>query len=76
MEQLLDILNEIQPGVDYLHCEDLIDSHFLNSLDIIALVAEVEDAFDVTIPTVEIVPENFNSARRLWELIQRLIEEG
>lgn len=36
----------------------------------------MEDAFDITVPTVEIIPENFNSAQRLWEMIQRLREEG
>ncbi|HIY06609.1 MAG TPA: acyl carrier protein [Candidatus Evtepia faecigallinarum] len=76
MEQLLEILREIQPNVDYDHCDTLIDGHFLDSLDILALVAEVEEVFDIIIPTVEIVPENFNSAARLWDLIQRLREDG
>ena len=76
MEQLLEILREIQPTVDYDHCDNLIDGHFLDSLDILALVAEVEEVFDIIIPTVEIVPENFNSAARLWDLIQRLREDG
>ena len=76
MEQLLEILDEIQPDVDYLNCEELIDGHYLDSLDILSLVAEMEDAFDITVPTVEIIPENFNSAQRLWEMIQRLREEG
>ena len=76
MEQILEILNEIQPTVDYDHCDNLIDGHFLDSLDILALVAEVEEVFDIIIPTVEIIPENFNSAARLWDLIQRLREDG
>lgn len=76
MEQLLEILREIQPNVDYDHCDTLIDGHFLDSLDILALVAEVEEVFDIIIPTVEIIPENFNSAARLWDLIQRLREDG
>ena len=48
----------------------------LESLSIIALVAELEDAFDILIPTVEIVPENFNSVENLWEMVCRLQEEG
>lgn len=76
MEQLLEILEEIQPNVDYDHCDTLIDGHVLDSLDILALVAEVEEVFDIIIPTVEIIPENFNSAARLWDLIQRLREDG
>ena len=76
MEELLTILNEIQPDVDYLHCEDLIDGHYLDSLDILSLVAEIEHTFDIPVPTVEIIPDNFNSAQSLWAMIQRLCEEG
>ena len=75
MDELLDVLEEIKPGVDYENCEELIDGGVLDSLSIITLVAEIEDVFDVTIPTVEIVPDNFNSAKSLWALIQRLSEE-
>lgn len=76
MDRLLELLEEIRPDLDFKTCQDLIDGHHLNSLDIISIVAEVEDAFDVTIPTVEIVPHNFNSAQNLWDLILRLQEEG
>ncbi len=75
MDELLDVLEEIKPGVDYENCEELIDGGILDSLSIITLVAEIEDVFDVVIPTVEIVPENFNSAKSLWALIERLSEE-
>ena len=76
MEQLLAILEELQPGVDYTTCRTLIDSHCLDSLTILALVAELEEAFDITIPTVEIIPANFNSAEDTWAMIVRLQEEG
>lgn len=76
MEKLIEILEEIESGVDYKNCTTLIDDGYLDSLSIISLVAEIEDEFDVQIPTVEIVPENFNSAQALWNLIVRLQEEG
>ncbi|MBR3152390.1 MAG: acyl carrier protein [Clostridia bacterium] len=76
MEKLIEILEEINDGVDYETCTTLIDDHHLDSLAIISLVAEIEDEFDVQIPTVEIVPANFNSAKALWDLIVRLQEEG
>ena len=76
MEQLLEILEEIRPDLDFANCQDLIDGHHLNPLDIISIVAELEDAFDITVPTVEVIPHNFNSAQNLWAMIQRLQEEG
>ena len=75
MERLIEILEEIQPEIDYTTCTDLIDGHYLDSLSIISLVAELEEEFDITIPTVDIVPDNFNSAENLWTLITRLQEE-
>ncbi len=75
MERLIEILEEIQPEADYETCTTLIDDHYLDSLSILSLVAELEDEFDITIPATEIVPDNFNSAQRLWDMIQRLQEE-
>lgn len=76
MEKLIEILEDIESGVDYENCTTLIDDNYLDSLAIISLVAEIEDEFDVQIPTVEVVPNNFNSAKAIWNLIERLQEEG
>ncbi|MCR5006662.1 MAG: acyl carrier protein [Clostridiales bacterium] len=75
METLLDILQEIAPTVDFENCTTLIDDHKLDSLAILSLIAELEDEFDITIPTVEIVPANFNSAEAMWAMIERLQAE-
>ena len=75
MKRLIEILEEIQPEVDYSTCTDLIDGRYLDSLSIISLIAELEEEFDITIPTVEIIPDNFNSAKGLWAMIVRLQEE-
>lgn len=75
MDELLEILEEIQPDVDYETCHDLIDGHHLDSLMILSLIAELEDEFDITIPTVEIIPENLNSMESIWKMIERLQED-
>ena len=75
MDRLIEILEELQPEVDYETCTDLIDGHYLDSLTILSLVAEIEEEFDITVPAVEIVPNNFNSAQALWAMIQRLQDE-
>ena len=76
MEQLIKILEVIQPNADYENCTTLVDDHILDSLSILSLVAELEDEFDILIPTVEIIPDNFNSAKQIHALIVRLREEG
>ncbi len=75
MEKLIQILEELNPEVDYNTCEDLVDGRHLDSLTILSLISEIEDEFDVVIPTTEIIPANFNSAKKIWELITRLEEE-
>ena len=75
MEELLEILENIKPGVDYENCETLIDDNYLDSLSILSLIADIEDEFDVVVPTVEIVPTNFNSVKSMLSLINKLKEE-
>ena len=74
MDELLAILKDLHSEVDYDTCDTLIDDKILDSIDIVSLVAEISDTFDVAIPAEELLPENFNSAAALWELIQRLDE--
>ena len=47
----------------------------LDSFDIVTLVAEIDAEFDVAIPAEELIPENFNSASALYELIEKLLDE-
>ena len=75
-EQIIEILEDIQPEADYETCQTLIDDHILTSLDVLSLVAELEDEFDVTIPTVEIITSNFNSVDAIAAIVERLQEEG
>ena len=72
MEQLLNILAELHPEVDFETEEHLIDNKILDSFDIVTIVAEIDSEFDVSIPAEELVPENFNSADAIMALIQRL----
>ena len=72
MEKLLEILNDVVDGVDFEKEENLVDDKLLNSMDIIEIVTAIDDELGVAIPAKEIVPENFNSAKSIWEMIERL----
>lgn len=76
MEELMGILAAVKPEIDFEEENELIDGGLLESFDVITLIAEIEDQFGVEIPAEEIVPENFNSAEGIWELIQRIKEEA
>lgn len=72
MEKLLEILHEIAPDVDFANEKQLVDNGLLDSLTIVMLVSDLEDAFDVEITPVDIVPENFQSAEAIYGMITRL----
>ena len=74
MDQLLYILTEVNSAVDYETCYTLVDYGILDSFDIVSIVGELNDTFDINITPVDIVPENFNSAEAMWDMIQRLSE--
>lgn len=72
MEKLLEILSDIRPDIDFENEEGLIDNGLLGSLDIMSIVAELTDEFDIVISPADIIPSNFNSAKALWAMVERL----
>lgn len=76
MEALMKILEELHPDIDFETNEKLIDQKILDSFDIISIIAEVNEEYGVTIPVDEIIPQNFNSAKTLYQLIQRLLDDN
>lgn len=75
METILEILSELHPEVDFETCETLIDDKIIDSFDIVTIISEISEEFDITVPVDEIVPNNFNSAKALYAMVQRLIDE-
>ena len=72
MDKLMKILWEINPDIDFETEDALIDGGMLDSFDIVTLVAEIDDAFGIEIPSEALIPENFNSAKAILALIQQL----
>ena len=72
MEKLLEILEGIRPEVDFRNETALIDDGILDSFDVVSIISELDDAFNVQIRITELDPENFNSAESIWNLITEL----
>ena len=75
MDKLMEILMEINPEITPDNREELLDRHLLDSMGILALVAELEEQFGITVPAPEIIPDNFQTAEAIWKMICRLREE-
>ncbi|MBQ7218062.1 MAG: acyl carrier protein [Ruminococcus sp.] len=75
MEQLMEILEELRPDVDFENETSLVDGGVLDSFDIVALVGELNDEYDIEIKPSDLVPANFNSAKAILALVEKLQDE-
>lgn len=74
-DTLLGILEELRPDVDFKAETALIDDGILSSMDVVAIVSEVADAFDIMVGVEHLIPENFNSVDGIIALIEK-IQDG
>lgn len=72
MNDFIAMLKKIKPNVDFENEDALVDDGILESLDIITIIAEIADKYDVIIPSDEITSDNFNFAEALYELVEDL----
>lgn len=75
MDKLKEILESIRPDLDFDVEKSLIDDGVLDSIDIISIVTELNDEYDIEINVQYLLPENFNSIEAIYELVQKLLEE-
>ena len=72
MEKLLEILKGIRPDVDFENEKSLIDDGILDSFDVVSIISELDNEFDVQVRITELDPDNFNSVEAIWQLVQEL----
>lgn len=75
MNELLEVLKRALPKVDWETNQLLVDDGIIDSMDVVSVISEITDAYDIEIPSEEMEPENFNSVKAIYEMIQRLKEE-
>lgn len=75
MDRILQILAELRPDVDFTLAQILIDDGVLDSFDVVSLVSELCDAFEVSISVDDLTPENFNTPEAMLALVERLQNE-
>lgn len=73
MENIMKILKELRPDIDFTVEKNLIDGGILTSFDILTLIEELSDVYDIDIETDDIIPENFNSAEGIYRLMQSVL---
>lgn len=71
METIYKILEELRPEFDFRESKDFIEDGLLDSFDVISLVSELEDKFDVLIDALDILPENFSSVQAISDIVKK-----
>lgn len=71
MGKLYALLEDIRPDVDFRNTNTLVTDGFIDSFDIVTIIASIEDEFSVEIPVDSMLPENFESAEAIMKLIDR-----
>lgn len=74
-EELMGILERLRPELEFEKETKLIDDGILDSFDLVSLIGEINDTFDVEVSFDDIEPENFNSVEAMLSLIRKLQEE-
>lgn len=75
MDELLEILNDINPDIDYMTETNLIDGKMIDSFSIFKLIDDICETFDIDIGPKWMKNENFNSAQAMWAMIQAIQED-
>lgn len=76
MEEFYAILEDIRPDIDFRTETELVDNGLLDSFDIVSIVSELNDHFDIAIRVTELSPENFNSADAIYQMCIKLQQEN
>lgn len=75
MEEIIRIMNEVKPGLDYANDTDLVGHGLLDSITMMTMVLQLDDAYDIDISPADITPQNFRTVQTIYDLVQELIEE-
>ena len=75
MEKLLEILKSIRSDIDFENETQLVDNNILDSFDIVSIVAELCEEYEITITADQLEPENFNSAAAILNLVNSILDE-
>lgn len=75
-KRILDILYEINDSIRGNESENLFVKGLLDSFELVNLVVELEDAFDIEIDPEDVVPDNFASIKQITQLIEKMVNNG
>ena len=74
-ERILEVVKSIRPEVDFERETALIDDEVLDSFDVIQIVTELMEEFNIFIDADDIEPENLNSLENIRDMVERKLND-
>ena len=68
---ILEMLKKLRPTCKFEECTDFIKERFLDSFDIVALISDLEERYNVSISALDTIPANFRTVKAIHELVER-----
>ena len=76
MDKIIEILNGLKSGVDFMSAKNLVTGKVLDSIEITSLIASLEETFDIEIGMEYMENENFDSVEAMWDMVQEILDEA
>ena len=76
MDKIIEILNGLKSGIDFMSAKNLVTGKVLDSIEITSLIASLEETFDIEIGMEYMENENFDSVEAMWDMVQEILDEA
>ena len=76
MDKIIEILNGLKSGIDFMSAKNLVTGKVLDSIEITSLIASLEETFDIEIGMEYMENENFDSVEAMWDMVQEIQDEA
>ena len=73
-DELLKLLENTCPTVDFSKEKSLIDDGVLDSYAVLSILAAITEKYDVEFEADDVLPETLNNFDSIYDLVQRLLD--
>lgn len=75
-EQILAVLKEVKPTKNLEEVTDIIEGGYIDSFELMSIIASFNEKFGIEISIEELIPENFNSVEAMTRMVDRLVNNN
>ena len=73
-KEIIKILQNLHPETDFKSVDDFIDSGLLDSFDIVQIISDLEENFNISVSALDLLPENFKNIDSIEKLVKKYLK--